>query len=338
MNTTDILNKLLNKQDLTQKEAGEFLLGLMDGQVTPVVAAAMLTAMRMKGESIEEIIGFIKTMRAKMLTIKVPANSIDVCGTGGDGASTFNISTTVAFVVAGCGVLVVKHGNRAASSKSGSADVLQALGVHIQLTPEQAEAVLEKVGMVFLFAPLLHPAMRQVALVRQELKIRTVFNFLGPFANPAGVKRQLIGVPNLQIAKKMAEAGRRLGYKHLMIVTSVDGLDEISINAKTYLFEVKGKKITKKTIDPQKMGFKKTSHKKLVGGDVQINAEIIKEILDGKRGPKRDIVLLNSAVALYVAGRVKNIREGIILANKSIDAGAAKNILEDLIKETKKYD
>lgn len=338
MNITDVLNKLVNKQDLTQKEAGEFLLGLMDGQVTPVVAAAILTAMRIKGETIEEIIGFIKTMRAKMLTIKVPLNSIDVCGTGGDGSGTFNISTTASFVVAGCGVPVVKHGNRAASSLSGSADVLQALGVHIALTKEQAEKVLKKVGMVFLMAPLFHPSMKQVAVVRSELKIRTVFNFLGPFANPGGVKRQIIGVPNLQIAKKMAEVGRRLDYKHLMIVTSVDGLDEVSISAITYVFEVKGKKVRKYVIDPQKLGFKKEKKSALQGGDAAKNAAIIYDILSGQKGSKQDIVVLNSACALYAAGKVKTIRDGIVLARESITSGAAKRVLENLIKETKKYD
>lgn len=348
MNTTDILNRLVNKQDLTQKESEQFLVQLMDEKITPVCAAAILTALRIKGESANEIAGFIKIMRQKMTKIKVSNNAIDVCGTGGDGSKTFNISTAVAFVVAGSrfangssrrgGVPVVKHGNRAASSKSGSADVLQALGVNTHLTSDQAASVLRKVGMVFLFAPLFHPSMKQVMLIRQELKIRTVFNFLGPFANPAGVKRQLIGVPNLQIAKKMAEVGKKLAYQHLVVVTSEDGLDEVSTNAKTHLFEVKGNKVTKKTIDPQKLGFKKTSHKELVGGDAQMNALIIKDILSGKKGPKRDIVVLNSAVALYVAGKVGNIREGILLASESIDSGLAKKILENLVKETQKYE
>lgn len=338
MNATDILNKLVHKQDLMQKEAGEFLLGLMDGQVTPIQAAAVLAALRMKGESVDEITGFIRIMRKKMLQVVAPHNAIDVCGTGGDGASTFNISTTVSFVVAGCGVSVVKHGNKAASSLSGSADVLKALGVHIELTKEQAENVLKKVGMVFLMAPFFHPSMKQVAMVRGELKIRTVFNFLGPFANPGGVKRQIIGVPNIEIAKKMAEVGKKLDYKHLAIVTSEDSLDEVSINAKTYLFEVKGASFTKKIIDPQKLGFKKTPHKHLVGGDAAMNAGIIKEILDGKGGAKRDIVVLNSAVALVVSGKAKTVKEGIKLAEKSIDSGSAKKILDNLIKETQKYD
>lgn len=337
MNITDVLNKLVNKQDLTQKEAGEFLLGLMDGQVTPVVAAAILTAMRMKGETVSEIAGFITVMRKKMLQIKAPTNAIDVCGTGGDGTGTFNISTTVAFVVAGCGVPVVKHGNRAASSLSGSADVLKALGVHIALTKEQAEKVLKKIGMVFLMAPLFHPSMKQVALVRSELKIRTVFNFLGPFANPASVKRQIIGVPNKTIAKNMAEVATKLNYTHLLIVTSVDGLDEVSLSKKTYVFQVKGKSIKKFTINPKTFGFKTATKSAYKGGEAQENAAITQEILGGKKGSKQDIVLLNSACALYAAGKVKTIRDGIVLARESITSGAAKQVLENLIKETQKY-
>ncbi len=341
-----MLNKLINKQDLTQKEAEQLLIGIMDGQVTPVQAAAILIALRMKGESVSEIVGFVKMMREKMLKIKAPSNAIDVCGTGGDASNTFNISTAVAFVVAGVGVPVVKHGNRAASSKSGSADVLQALGVNIQLTPEQAEDVLNKVGIVFLRTPFFHPSMKQVAMVRGELKIRTVFNFLGPFANPGSVKRQLIGVPNKDIAKKLAEVGRRLGYKHLIIVTSEDGLDEISTNAKTHVFEVKGKKIKKYTIDPQKYYSssdpelaegESRSKETIRGGDAKENVFIIKNILEGKKGPKRDIVVLNSAVALYVAGRVKNIQEGIHIASESIDSKSAQRVLENLVKETRKY-
>ena len=337
MNITDILNKLLNKKDLTQKESEQFLLALMDGKITPVQVAAILTALRMKEESVDEIVGFITAMRARMVRVKGLENAIDVCGTGGDCAQTFNISTAVAIVVAAAGVPVIKHGNRAASSLSGSADVLEALGVHIQLTPEQAENVLKNVGMVFLFAPLFHPSMKQVALTRGELKIRTVFNFLGPFANPANVKRQLIGVPSLDIAKKLAEVGRKLGYQHLMIVTSEDGLDEISLFAKTHVFEVKEKRIKKYVIDPQKLGFKKAKKGAFKGGDTGENATIIHDILSGAEGPKRDIVILNSAVALYIAGRAKNIREGINLASEAIDREKAAKLLEALIKETNRY-
>lgn len=337
MNTTEILNKLINKQDLTEKEASDFLLQLMDGLVTPAQAAAILTALRIKGESIDEITGFIKVMRQKMNKIKSSSNAIDVCGTGGDGKNTFNISTAVAFVVAGCGVEVVKHGNRAASSLSGSADVLKELGVNINFTPEQAEKILQKVGMVFLMAPLFHPGMKQVGAVRQELKIRTVFNFLGPFANPAGVKRQLIGVPNIEIAKKMAGVGKKLGYKYLAIVTSEDGLDEISINAKTHIFEIKDGQLTMKIIDPQKLGFKKVSNKEFTGGDPKANAEVLNAILSGQKGSKTDLVLINAALALVVAGKVKNIKQGISLSKESIDSGAALKVLENLIKETQKY-
>ncbi len=215
--------------------------------------------------------------------------------------------------------------------------MLQALGVHIQLTPQQAEAVLQKVGMVFLMASFFHPSMKQVAAVRMELKVRTVFNFLGPFANPGSVKRQLIGVPNIVIAGKMAEVGKRLGYKHLAIVTSTEGLDEVSINAKTHLFEVKNGKITKKIIDPQKLGFAKTAHSQLLGGDGQMNAGIIKDILGGKKDSRANIVILNAALALVVSGKAKTMKQGIVLAKESIEKGHAKAILENLIKETQKY-
>ena len=336
MSTTEILNKLINKQDLTEKESGEFLIQLMDGVITPIQAGAILTALRAKGESVEEIVGLVKVMRKKMIAIDAD-ESLDVCGTGGDGSNTFNVSTTVAFVVAGCGVKVAKHGNRAASSLSGSADVLKELGVKIDLTKEQAEEVLKKVGMVFLMAPFFHPSMKQVGVVRQELKIRTVFNFLGPFANPAKAKKQLIGVPNLEIAQKMAKAALQLGFKHLIIVTSEDGLDEVSINAKTHLFEIKGKTIKKKVIDPKRLDFKKVYHTQLTGGDAKINASIIHQVLNGQKGPKSDLVIINVAIALIVAGKAKTIKQGVKLARNSIESGAAKKVLENLVEETQKY-
>lgn len=336
MNCTEILNKLINKQDLTQKEASEFLIQLMDGVITPVQAAAILTALRIKGESVEEIVGLVKVMRKRMIVVEA-GDVLDVCGTGGDGSNTFNVSTTASFVVAGCGVKVAKHGNKAASSLSGSADVLKELGVKIDLTKDQAEKVLEKVGMVFLMAPFFHPSMKQVGAVRAELKIRTVFNFLGPFANPAKTKKQLIGVPNLEIAQKMAKAATQLGYKHLIIATSEDGLDEVSINSKTHLFEVKGKIIKRKIIDPQKLGFRKVSHMQLVGSDAKANAVILKDILSGQKGPKTDLVVINAALALVVAGKAKTITQGIELAKVSIESGKARNILENLVRETQKY-
>lgn len=336
MDISHLLNNLIEKRNLSAKEAYVFLSDVMKGSITPSQIGAILTALRIKGETTDEIAGFIKAMREHMTHVN-SQDAIDVCGTGGDGAGTLNISTATALVVAGCGVKVAKHGNRAASSKCGSADVLEALGVYLQLSPQQADEVLDAVGMVFLFAPLYHPAMKHVAVVRKELKIRTIFNFLGPFANPASVKRQLIGVPNTEIAEKLAEVGKDLGYEHLLIVSGNDGLDEISISADTTVFEVRKNIIRKFTLTPEEYGIKKVSQKEILGGDAKHNAFEIREILDGKKGPKRDIVILNSACALYIAGAVSTIKDGIRPAEKSIDSGHAAKVLENLIKETQKY-
>ena len=335
MNTTEILNKILKRQDLTSEETSQLLLGIMDGAVTSVQAGAILVALRMKGETASEILGFIKTMRAKMISIDAPG-AVDVVGTGGDGTGTFNISTAAAFVVSGAGAKVAKHGNRAASSKCGSADVLEALGVKIDLAPEKAKAVFNNTGMIFMFAPLYHPSMKAVVGVRRELKVRTIFNVLGPFTNPAGTLRQLTGVPNEEIAKKLTSVSKQLGYKHLLIVTSEDGMDEVSISSKTQAFEIRGEKVKKFTIDPAKLGIKKAAKSALLGGNKEENAQIITNILKGEKGPKRDIVVLNSACALFVAGAVKNIKDGIKLAEESIDSGKAQKALENLVRESQK--
>lgn len=336
MDTKNLLNKIVDKKDLTSKEASFLLEGIIKGELNPVQAAAVLVGLRTKGESVSEIVGFIQTMRKHMVRIKA-LGAIDIVGTGGDGAGTFNISTTASFVVAGMGIPVAKHGNRAASSKSGSADVLEALGVNIDLTPQQAEEVLKKVGMVFLFAPNFHPAMKSVGPVRKELGLRTIFNLLGPFLNPAGTKKQIIGVASLEIAKKLAQVAKRLSFNHLLLVTSEDGMDEITTTAKTHIFEIKGPKISTFSVSPKQFGLRLATKKDLVGKDAVDNAVIIKSILSGKSGPKRDIVILNAGAALYLAGKAKNITEGIKLAEKSIESGAALKILENLIKETQKY-
>ena len=336
MEDINLLNKLISKQNLTTEETQLFLNEVIKGVATPARIGAILIALRMKGETPDEIIGFIKAMRENMVHVNA-SNAIDVCGTGGDSSGTFNISTAVAFVVAGAGVRVAKHGNRAASSKCGSADVLEELGVNLQLSPQQAEEVFNKVGMVFLFAPLFHPSMKNVVAVRKELKVRTVFNYLGPFANPASVEKQLIGVPNVEIAEKLAEVGKTLAYKHLLVVTSEDGLDELSISSKTILFEVKDHSVKQSTIDPVNYGLQKIPNGEVLGGSAQQNANFIREILQGKKSSKRDIVIFNSAFAIYVAGVASDIKEGIQLAEKSIDSGKAKLVLENLVKETQKY-
>jgi len=336
MNATEILNTLVEKKDLTAAEARQFLIDVMDGAITPVQTGAILTAFRMKGESVPEVRGLIEAMREKMVSVRAD-DAIDVVGTGGDGTGTFNISTAAAFVARGAGAKVAKHGNRAASSKCGSADVLEALGVRIELTPAQAEEVYKNAGMVFLFAPLYHPSMKQVVLVRKELKIRTIFNVLGPFSNPAGTKYQLVGVPNADLAKKLAEVARELEYKRLLIITSDDGMDEASTSAKTKVFEISGKSLKKYVIEPSKLGFNKAPATAFQGGNPEENAGIVRAILNGEKGPKRDIVVLNAGLALYCAGIARDAKHGIELAEKSIDSGKALQALEILVKETQKF-
>ncbi len=335
MNATEILNTLVEKRDLTSAEARQFLLDVMSGVISPVQTGAILTAFRMKGETPAEIVGLLQAMREHVLRVSAEG-AMDIVGTGGDHAGTFNISTTAAFVAAGAGAKIAKHGNRAASSKCGSADVLEELGVRIDLTPVQAEDVFKKVGMVFLFAPKFHPSMKQVVLVRKELKIRTIFNVLGPFANPAGTKRQIVGVPNENVAETMAEVGKQLGFDHLLIVTS-DGMDEIGISDSTTVFDVRGTSIKKDVINPEEYGFKKTAREQILGGDAKQSAEIIRDIFRGEKSPKRDVVILNSAVALHIAGIAKDIPEGIKLAEQSIDSGKALKALEDLVRETQRH-
>jgi len=336
MDTAKILNKLMQKENLTSYDTSLLFNEIANDNVTPTQTAGILVALRIKGETTEEIFGFIQAMRENMLKVDLE-DAIDVCGTGGDGSNSFNISTATSFVVAGAGVKVAKHGNRAASSSCGSADVLEELGVNIKLTATQARKVFEKVGMVFLLAPLFHPAMKNVVAVRKELKIRTVFNFLGPFTNPASVKKQIIGVPNIEIANKLIQVAKRLSYKHLLIVTSEDGMDEISISEKSHVFELKNNKIKQFIVDPSRYGFKKSSKKEIMEGSLSENAEFIREILNGARNAKRDIVVLNSGAALYVSGKARDIKEGIKMAEESIDSGAAKKVLQNLIKETQSY-
>lgn len=336
MDTKILLNKLIDGKSLSQKEAVFLLEEMIAGKLMPAQSAAVLVALRAKGESIDEILGFIKTMRQHMIKINAP-KALDIVGTGGDGANTFNISTAASFVVAGGGVKVAKHGNRAASSICGSADVLEALGVNINLTSKQAATVLEKGGLVFLFAPNFHPAMKQIGPIRKELGIRTIFNFLGPFLNPAETRRQLLGVAEIDIAEKLARVALKLKFTHLMIVTSLDGMDEITTTAKTKVFEIKNGKLKTYFISSQQFGIKSSTKKDLAGGDATENAKIIQDILKGEKGPKRDILVLNSAAAFYLAGKAKDIKSGIKLAEESIDSGAAFKVLKDLIKETQKY-
>lgn len=328
----EIINKLVNKNNLTKEEAGMLLSGIMNGDLSATQIAMVLTALRMKGETVDEISGFIGTLRSNMVRVSA-RGGVDVCGTGGDGLGTFNISTAVAFVLASAGVKVVKHGNRAASSLCGSADVLEAIGMKIDLKPEQAEKVLKKTGMVFLFAPLYHPAYKPVAVVRKELKIATIFNFLGPFINPASVRRQLIGVARKEVAAKLAEAASKLNYTHLILANSHDGLDEVSIFAPTTIFEVRGRTVREYKFYPKKYGMG-GKFERIMGKDASVNAGILRDIFAGNKGEQRDIVVVNSAFGFLAAGKVKNVDEGMQLAKKMIDSGAAERKMREVAEET----
>ncbi|MCL4338323.1 anthranilate phosphoribosyltransferase [Patescibacteria group bacterium] len=331
MDFREKLEKIVNRQDFTSFEAEELMEDILFGNLTSPQISSVLTALRMKEESPKEILGFINVMRKHMVKVKTRKSTIDTCGTGGDGKGTFNISTAAALVVAAAGVSVAKHGNRNASSLCGSADVLEELGVAINLTNVQAEKMLDKIGFTFLYAPLYHPAMKNVVPVRRELKIRTVFNFLGPFVSPAGVRRQIIGVPGINLAHKLSQVAIHLDYEHLLIIAGSDGLDEISLSAQTSLFEVKGRKTKEITVDPKNFGIEKALSEEIKGGDAKENAKIIKDIFGRVKSAARDIVILNSAAALYVAGKTKTISDGAWLAAETIDSGKARELLEKVV-------
>jgi len=309
---------------------------IMDGKASPVLIAALLVALRTKGESVNEIVAAAQALRARAdrVDVNLP-NLVDTCGTGGDGADTFNISTTVAFVVAGAGVPVAKHGNRAASSRSGSIDVLEALGVQIDLSSAQSARVLTKVGIAPFFARRAHPAMRHVAPIRQELGLRTIMNCLGPLLNPTGAKRQLLGVYDAALVEPLAQALGQLGAEQALVVHGADGLDEISLSGPTQAAFWDGSAVQLSTIEPAAFGFSTAPVSTLVGGDAQKNAEILRSILSGQeQGPRRDIVLLNAGAALWVAGAASNHEEGISLARESVDSGAASEKLTALAAAT----
>lgn len=328
---------LEKKQDLKQEQAEDLLGLLVGGGIDNTQIAEILLALAEKGETVDEIVGFACGMRKLMLTVDADEDVLDIVGTGGDGSNSINISTISAIVTAACGVKVAKHGNRAASSKSGSADVLEALGVNINLKPEKAKIVLDKVGLVFLFAPQFHPAMRIVGPVRKELKRRTIFNYLGPFLNPARATRMLLGVANLELAKKFLEIAKKLNFKHLIIVTSEDGMDEISVADKTFAFELKDGRVKEFMIDPQRLGFEKYLKTDLEGGVPKENAAIARNIINGEeKGAKREAVILNSAYGLLVSARVSNVEEGLKMARAAIDSGRAGEVLDSLVEETNK--
>ncbi|HPV83454.1 MAG TPA: anthranilate phosphoribosyltransferase [Nitrospira sp.] len=333
----DAINKLADRADLTEQEAETVMGEIMDGSATSAQIAAYLMGLRMKGETVEEIAGSVLAMRARATKIRVKDSMVlDTCGTGGDRAHTFNISTTAAFVVAGAGITVAKHGNRSVSSKSGSADVLAALGVAIQLPPEQVADCVNEVGIGFLFAPLYHSAMKHCAQPRQELGIRTLLNILGPLTNPAGARLQVVGVFDAGLTELLAKVLVHLGAQHCFVVHGMDGLDEMTVTDRTRISEGKAGVVSSYTIDPSEFGLTRVRPKDLVGGNADDNAAITRDIFRGRKGPKRDIVCLNAASALVAGRKAKTLQEGFELAQRTIDAGAAMEKLEQLIAFTKK--
>jgi len=325
-------------KSLSQAEAVAAFNVIMTGEATPTQIGGFLMALRVRGETVDEITGAVTVMREKMTRIKAPEGAIDVCGTGGDGAGTLNISTAVAFVCAGCGVTVAKHGNKAASSKSGAADILTALGVNIDADMTTLELALAEVGTAFLWAQKHHSAMRHVGPSRVELGTRTIFNLMGPMSNPAGVKRQLIGVFSRQWLLPMANALRSLGTEHAWLVHGSDGLDEITITGPTHVVELRGGQIREFEITPEQFGLKRAKLADIKGGDPSANAEALRALFDGALGPYRDIVLLNAAAALVVADKVPDIAAGIGLAEDALDFARAREKLDALIRVTNRVD
>ncbi|MBF0271013.1 MAG: anthranilate phosphoribosyltransferase [Magnetococcales bacterium] len=332
MEIKEILGRLVTGCDLTRLEARWMMDRIMSGEMTQAQIGAYLTALRLKGETVDEIAGSAMTMRDKATRVVATGDVIDTCGTGGDGLGTFNISTTVAFVVAACGVTVAKHGNRAISSKSGSADLLLALGVKIDLEPPAVERCLKEVGIGFLFAPRHHGAMRHAMGPRQELGYRTVFNLLGPLTNPAGAPNQLLGVFDARWVEPMARALGVLGSRHAMVVHGFDGLDEITTTGLTHVAEWTPEGVVNRyEIHPELFGIPLARPEDLAGGDAAFNAGITRGILAGETGPRRHIVLLNAGAALKVAGKAETIGAGIALAANALDRGAALDRLNQLI-------
>ena len=332
----DNLNKIIQGNNLSETEMSQMITDIFSGEITDAQIGAFMAALATKGETFEELAGAAQAMRKKALRIQTSASTvIDTCGTGGDGLKTFNISTTTAFVVAGGGVTVAKHGNRSISSQCGSADLLEALGVKIDTDPEVVEEAVNEIGIGFLFAPVYHGAMKYAGKARMEVGIRSIFNMLGPLTNPAAANCQLLGVFAPELTEMFANALRLLGTKRAFAVHGHDGLDEISVCAPTRVSELKDGLINTYDINPEQYFGKLAEPDDLVGGEPSENVEITKKILSGEKGPKRDVVVLNSAAALVVAGVAVDIKEGIGLAEDSIDNGAASKKVDELVEFTR---
>jgi len=335
MNIREAIDKLVNRVDLSEAETIDVMNQIMTGEATPLQVAAFLTALRMKGETVEEITGAARVMREKAHRVHVSAKTVlDTCGTGGDQKGTFNISTTSAFVVAGAGVTVAKHGNRSVSSQSGSADVLGALGVKVDAPKERVEQCIAKIGIGFLFAPLLHEAMKYAVQPRRDIGIRTIFNILGPLTNPAMARYQLIGIYSGELVAMIAQVLKNLGSARALVVHGLEGLDEISLCGPTKVAELRDGEVKEYTIEPEQLGLKRCLLADLHGGSADESAVIVRAVLDGKPGPARDVVLLNSGAALYVSGNAATLQDGMGLAAESIDSGKARRKLQQLVEMT----
>lgn len=332
MTFSGLIDKLTRHEDLTPEEAAAAMAEVMEGRATPAQLAGLLIGLVMKGERPSEIVGFARAMRAHAVRLSKPyENVFDTCGTGGDRSGTFNISTCAALVVASCGVRVAKHGNRSVSSRCGSADVFEALGVHVLASPALVERCLAEGGIGFFFAPTFHPAMRHAAQARRELGVRTIFNLLGPLTNPAGATRQLIGVPKPELTEPMARALLLLGAERAWVVHGEDGIDEISLGGSTKISECRQGSVHTFYLHPADVGLTRSPSGSLQGGDAKENAGIITRILAGEMGPKRDVVLVNAGASLFVAGVVSSVKEGIGRAAAAIDRGDATRTLEQMV-------
>ena len=328
----EAIEALVSGRSLSMAESAQVMNEIMTGEATPSQLGAFLTALRLKGETPEEIAGMARTMRDKSLRVEVEGPLVDTCGTGGDASGTFNISTTVGFVLAGAGVGVAKHGNRAMSGASGSADVLEAGGVKIDLGPEGVRRCLEEVGIGFMFAQRFHPSMRFAAGPRREIGIRTVFNILGPLTNPAGAGHQLIGVSDPAVGENMAKVLGMLGGSRALVVHGRDGLDEISLGETTQVWELKGGSVSSYEVTPEELGLERIGRSELGVGDVNESARIVRSVLQGTPGPHRNVVLANAAGALLAADRVTDFKAGIAVAAESIDSGSAERKLDALLE------
>lgn len=340
--------KVVERQDLTEAEMIEAMNQIMGGEATPAQVGAFITALRMKGETLAEIVGAAKVMRAHATPIRVGdvvdidrdeinaerESILDTCGTGGSGTKSFNISTTVAIAVAACGAKVAKHGNRSVSSACGSADVLEKLGVNLDVSPDTVGGCVDEIGVGFLFAPALHGAMKYAIGPRREIGIRTIFNILGPLTNPAGADRQVLGVFREDLVEPLAQVLLNLGCRRGFVVHGSDGMDEITLTGPTLVAAISGGTVELQTIEPQQFGFEPCALEDLQGGDAEQNAAIVRAVLGGEKGPKRDVVVLNGAYALVAAGLADNVDEGIVMLQQVLDNGRAKETLDELVRMT----